>query len=287
MISCIICSRHPDIPSELKENIASTIGCEYELIVIDNSCKEYSIFSAYNEGVRRAKGDILCFMHDDIISFHTNGWGLNVEKHFEVNAKLGLVGISGSHFLPNTPAEWYHCQLGSGGCIQTVDGVTENSQHLEHFENNNTILEAVIVDGMWMCIRQSLFTNIHFDIENFSGWHCYDTDICLQVINEGYKVAIISDVLLEHSSWGNLTMEWVESTKKVHAKWSHILPIVRSFEMSESEIDLRTKMIAISMNYLFTIVKQKTEIQNLRKSRSYRIGKLITNPLRKIQKIFK
>ena len=77
MISCIICSRRSDISAELKENIASTIGCEYELVAIDNSKKEYSIFSAYNEGVRRANGEILCFMHEDIL-YHTQGYFVNI-----------------------------------------------------------------------------------------------------------------------------------------------------------------------------------------------------------------
>ena len=56
MISCVICSRQPDISAELKENIASTIGCEYELIVIDNSKNEHSIYSAYNQGVVKSMG---------------------------------------------------------------------------------------------------------------------------------------------------------------------------------------------------------------------------------------
>jgi hypothetical protein len=59
MISCVICSRQPVISAKLKENIASTVGCEYELVVIDNSTNEYSIFSAYNEGVRCAKAYLL------------------------------------------------------------------------------------------------------------------------------------------------------------------------------------------------------------------------------------
>ncbi len=67
MISLIICSRKSDISNSLKENIERTIGTDYELIVIDNSTNKYSIFSAYNEGVRRSKGDILCFMHEDIL----------------------------------------------------------------------------------------------------------------------------------------------------------------------------------------------------------------------------
>ena len=63
MISCIICSRQPDIPAELKENIASTSGCEHEIIVTDNSSNRDTIYSAYNQGVRKSRG-YLCFMCD-------------------------------------------------------------------------------------------------------------------------------------------------------------------------------------------------------------------------------
>lgn len=74
MISCIICSRSSKISEELEKNIVETIGCDYELVVIDNSRNEYSIFSAYNKGVKRAKGNVLCFMHDDIL-YRTSNWG--------------------------------------------------------------------------------------------------------------------------------------------------------------------------------------------------------------------
>ena len=87
MISIIICSRNKDIPSELKQNIADTIGVDYELVVIDNSRNQYSIFSAYNEGVKRAKGDMLCFMHEDVV-FKNCNWGERVIKHFQNNKSL-------------------------------------------------------------------------------------------------------------------------------------------------------------------------------------------------------
>lgn len=74
MISCIICSRTSTISNELMQNISSTIGCEYEIITIDNSTNKHNIFQAYNEGIRRAKGEYLCFMHDDIL-YHTENWG--------------------------------------------------------------------------------------------------------------------------------------------------------------------------------------------------------------------
>ena len=92
MISLIVCSRSIDISDELKQNIQSTIGAEYELVAIDNSQNEYSIFSAYNEGVRRSKYPYLCFMHDDII-YHTQGWGLKVIEHFVHEFSFSLVNL--------------------------------------------------------------------------------------------------------------------------------------------------------------------------------------------------
>lgn len=74
MLSLIVCSRTNDISNELKENVSTTIGCDYEWVVINNSQNQYSIFSAYNEGVSRAKGDVLCFMHEDVL-FRTNNGG--------------------------------------------------------------------------------------------------------------------------------------------------------------------------------------------------------------------
>ena len=74
MISLVICSSTPKLSKELIQNIESTIGFEHEYVVIDNSNNQHSIFSAYNEGVHQAKGDILCFMHQDI-DFQSLNWG--------------------------------------------------------------------------------------------------------------------------------------------------------------------------------------------------------------------
>lgn len=73
MISVIICSRAKIIKTNLFENIKNTIGCNYELIVIDNSENKFSIFQAYNLGIEKSLGDYLCFLHDDVF-IHTDGW---------------------------------------------------------------------------------------------------------------------------------------------------------------------------------------------------------------------
>lgn len=81
MISIAICSRTPDILAELRQNITETIGCDFEWVVVDNSQNQYNIFQAYNEGVRRAKGDVLCFCHDDV-KFLSTEWGKQTQSYF-------------------------------------------------------------------------------------------------------------------------------------------------------------------------------------------------------------
>lgn len=285
MISYIVCSRTATLADSIVENIRRTIGCDYELIVIDNSQQKFDIFTAYKEGVERARGDILCFVHDDVIDYHTPNWGVNVERHFAEDDKLGCIGIVGTHFAPNTPFEWYHCLLSSGGCIMTTEGKTENMQYLDNFKDGNTIIEAVVLDGQWMCIRRSMFEgDIHWDTNNFNGWHCYDTDICFQVRDAGYKVGIISDVLIEHTSFGTCTKAWIEATKKVYEKWRHTLPQIAGIEMSENEINLRTKYIELAMGHFFSVVKATEELRNVRASHAYRLGKTLLRPMYQIVK---
>jgi len=107
MISIIICSRKKN--NNLLENIKRTIGCEYELVVIDNSANRYSIFEAYNLGIERSKGKYLCFIHDDLF-IHTNGWGNVISRLFDDYPDYGLIGIAGSKQKSRIPSGWWDCK---------------------------------------------------------------------------------------------------------------------------------------------------------------------------------
>lgn len=286
MISIIICSRKADIPQEIKDNIAATIGCEYELCVIDNSRNEYNIFTAYNEGVRRAKGDYLLFAHDDVVKYHTQDWGRNIEKHFLDDKKLGLIGVTGTHFWPQCYSEWSCNMVHSGGCVQNVDGEIETFCDTEYFPEGETIVEAIAVDGIWFCIRRNLFEKIRFDDRTFSGWHYYDMDICLQVREIGYKVGIVSDITIEHTSWGTWNKAWIESAKKFYNKWQHTLPQIAGVEMSEREILIRTEYIRRIMGYVFSFVQSNEELMHVRQSYAYRIGRKLLSPLHSIKQLY-
>ena len=161
MISVVVCTREQDICADQRSNIEETIGADLEIIAIDNSADTETIFTAYNKGVRHSKGDILCFMHDDV-RFRTKDWGGIIQNLFEEDEKLGLIGFAGAHFLPDAPMYWDVSPFISEHNLTTRKGQTEKCFSLEHF-GQNPLAEVVAIDGMCFFVRQSLFDRIAFD----------------------------------------------------------------------------------------------------------------------------
>lgn len=247
MISIIICSRKQNITYNLIENIEGTIGVPYELIIIDNSNNNYSIFQAYDKGVKLSKGEILCFMHEDIL-YHTQGWGEKVIKHF-LDIRIGLIGVRGCHYYPSKACGWwYFPNLLSGQALQRFykENGDYDLEHIKHFRlktDKSSGVDAVAVDGFWFCARKELFNKIRFDNEYYGGgWHAYDIDICLQVLSIGFSVQVIYDILIEHFSNGNANDEWLDAMSLFQKKWSSVLPYFRGGnEETDKEFFLQLK----------------------------------------------
>ena len=274
MISIIICSRHKDISRELYQNINDTIGVDYEVIVIDNSKNEYSICSAYNEGVRRAKYPYLCFMHEDI-RYRTSGWGTKVLNHLS-DDRIGIIGNFGGHYIPNFFPVVYVDGPISGNFIQ---GQRVNGRYITHqvqYDNfsKGLPIETAVVDGMWLCVRKDLFGQIRWDEKTFAGFHCYDIDICMQSHAIGKQVRVVFDVLLEHQSPGNIDMKFYEQLRLWYDKWETSLPILKGIERN-----LIPQRLLSLEDYAIHKSMKKTEVekmwQEIEYSKRYRFGCMI------------
>lgn len=101
MLSIIVCSRNQTLPKEFTENVSTTVGVEYEIVAIDNSQNNYSIFSAYNLGFSKCKYPYLCFVHEDV-QFHTQNWGEKIIAHLQ-EANTGILGLAGSDLVTRVP----------------------------------------------------------------------------------------------------------------------------------------------------------------------------------------
>ena len=221
MLSIIICSRKENVSDELSINIDKTIGCPYELIIIDNSENKYSIFEAYNLGIEKSKGEFLCFVHDDIL-FHTQDWGEVVNSIFEWEEKVGLIGIAGAKIKTKMPSAWWDCPEEQ-----------KNIYIKQHFKSGKTadwnigfkvenLEEVVVIDGVFMVLRKD--TAIGFD-ETIGGFHNYDLNISFECKKIGRIIVVTNQILIEHFSKGTINKEWLKSTFKIHKLYRSILPL--------------------------------------------------------------
>lgn len=241
MISLIVCHRNQKQLKNFKTSAKRTIKGEYEFVIIDNSKNEYSIFEAYNLGVSKAKGEYLVFCHEDIL-FHTDGWDQLLIQHFTNDDKLGLVGVVGGTALPAAPAPWWNKHEVNTHFINIIQHWKSNeninkwdtntaldTNNRIHHSNNpsgNIINNAVAVDGFFMACPKTVFSSIAFDEHTFNGFHCYDIDTCLQVINCGQKVAVVHDIVIEHTSEGSVNKQWAEAAITCAIKWKEQLPVL-------------------------------------------------------------
>lgn len=227
MLSLIICSTNKETPQWLVDNIKETIGAEYEIIHIDNSENKYCICSAYNEGVRRAKGEVFCFMHEDI-KYYSKDWGKSIETHM-LNSEVTMLGVFGSTVVPKD-FDFRFSGFTTGHLIQRTVRVTNPEEYVldgVHWDVNGPLDKVAMVDGCWFCIKASLFKGqdaIKFDDITFDSFHLYDCDICMQVNQKGGGIYVVSDIVLEHFSLGVFSEGYLEGVVKFLAKWNDKLP---------------------------------------------------------------
>jgi hypothetical protein len=225
MISVIVASANPSLLADVSKNIADTVAVPYEIIAFNNSDGRKGICELYNEGIRMAKYDILCFMHEDIF-IRTEGWGKIIKDKFETRPEYGLFGIAGSDYKSLAPSGLNGSGIDTdhANFIQHYKYGTKAPYHYFKKPLNKELADVACVDGAWFCVPKKIAAEILFDQETFKGFHAYDIDFSLAVGSK-YKLAVIYDVLIEHFSEGNYDKAWMDETLKLHKKWYDHLPV--------------------------------------------------------------
>ncbi len=221
MISVIVCSRQGPEWTRHQKHVADTIGCDHEYVRIDNRGNQYGICAAYNEGVRKASGDILVFVHEDVF-FLGNGWGETLQQKFGTDTTIGMVGIAGGQFLHQDAPGW--CAGGRpyihGKVIHQLNG----RLLLTVYSWIQQDVDVAVVDGLFFAIRASLFERVRFDEDSFDGFHFYDLDICMQV-RESHRILVTEDILVKHLSGGAFDKKWETYAARFVEKHQNKLPI--------------------------------------------------------------
>jgi GT2 family glycosyltransferase len=220
LVSIIVCSRTPTLPVALAESIATTVGCAFELIVVDNADNRYSIAQAYNVGIGRSAGEYLVFAHDDV-RFVSPGWGPRLLELFAADARIGLVGVAGSTIKTRMPSAWWDCAPESLAINVVQHYPAGPAKQIETGFYRGPDVEVVVVDGVLMVARKD--PGIRFN-EALSGFHNYDLAISLEYRAHGYRVVVSRRILIEHLSIGTTDSRWTASSMAFHRLYRRQLP---------------------------------------------------------------
>lgn len=252
LISIIVSSYRDEQFYRLEKSVAETIGYEYEIIKIPNK-SQYSLCAAYNIGISEAKGDFLCFVHEDV-EFLVYDWGKHCVSLMKENKSIGLIGVAGSAYKTILHGSWfstYTYKYHRGRICQGNNSYIE--KRLDEFdirENKIDQSNAVIVDGVFMFTNRNVVNEVKFDEKRFTGFHVYDMDFSVQVFLRGYKVIVDRDIFIFHYSQGNFNSIFAKYARKFTRKyWSHL-------PLCSENISLREKLY-IEIRTFLSFIKHK------------------------------
>lgn len=223
MLSIVICSGYPHFLAQLKENLASTIGVPYELLVWDNSKQtKKSLCEAYNLLAAQSQYPLLCILHDDIL-FETMNWGRQLVNIFSQNEDIGVVGLAGGKYKSRLFSGWY-CGHSSLDCMNITHRTNGHDDSLYlPADNKQPYQEVISIDGVFMACRKEIWERTRFDENSLKGFHYYDIDFSLRA-SWLAKVVVWMDVRVVHLSSGKYGDEWVKATIAYHEKRKEQLP---------------------------------------------------------------
>lgn len=147
----------------------------FDVIYIFEKRKGKSI--ALNEGIRRAKADIIAFTDDDVV--FSKDWLLNADTHFQ-NPKMSCLT---GRIIPVINAEkpsWYSERLSS--VIGNVD-IDKEKKQTEYLTGSNMFIKRDILNHInGFEIRESLInedTFLSLKIRQFNYTITYDPDVII------------------------------------------------------------------------------------------------------------
>ena len=217
---------------------ATTI--EFELVVIDNASTDVTedyfrgfplpyplryerspenvgLIRALNQGARLARGDVLCFLHNDT-EMRTPEWLARLRD--AVTDGAGLAGLYGARRV-RRDGRWVgrtivHCLAGEGNLAAPV-------------------IVVAAVDGVCLCLPHSTLDAVGGFDEGYGFFHGYDRELSFAVRETGRRCVVV-DAPFVHRGGGTRTAESAPmgadedlaqrraALARFATKWRHRLP---------------------------------------------------------------
>lgn len=153
---------------------------------MDNTRQDFpSAAAALNSGARKAKGEYLLFVHQDV-ELPDVDWLRRTENIIAGISDVGIagpIGIKLHCFYPDVVGQIKHTTYLRGKIVQRP-------------------MLAHTLDEVLFIIPRKVYEILKFDEETFPNcWHCYGADYCLSVRKLGLKAYVIPAYIVHNSNW--------------------------------------------------------------------------------------
>jgi hypothetical protein len=184
--------------------LGSPVICSGKYEVIESRGYR-NVSLALNEGIRRATGDLICAVHQDV--YLPSGWEAEfwemLRRVEDVDPDWGVIGPAGGH--PDEKDSVGYVNYAGRPCGHPARGV----------------LEVDTVDELMLVIRRG---DLEFD-EEIPFAHFYGADACLQMRAQGRKTYVIDNYVHHNSTFdGRFPPEFYACEDYIRRKWQAFLP---------------------------------------------------------------
>lgn len=200
MISWIVASHAPDVlAGNLQPALDEAAAAGDEVLVIRDAP---SIAIAYNLGRGLARHQLRVYAHHDVRILDVAQ--LRAELVTACTGQVGMVGMIGAD-APVWP--WWESSARCGSVYDSRMG------RLDYGPGGQP---AAVVDGLLLATAQP-----HTWDETYPGWHGYDHDMCLQMLDRGLTNWVIprGADLVEHHTTGPSDVTQLDGWAAAAARW--------------------------------------------------------------------
>lgn len=142
--------------------------------------------------------DYLAFLHCDMM-IHEVGWDKRIMAAFEKDPLLSLIGFVGSNEVDEYGGRGGGTILNYAG--RTYKDIGTASKAEEHGRRVTGMEPVAVLDHCAMIFRRTALERLTEQEDNFAPFHFYDKIMCLEVLEQGGRVAVMG-ISCDHFSGG-------------------------------------------------------------------------------------
>ncbi len=231
-------------------------GTVFEIIGIHDAT---SLSEGYNRGIKRARGNILVFSHDDILILD-QAFAAKVE--LRIASGFQLLGFAGTTQL----SDGYWWAAGPKHMRGVVAHAISNRRQiaLNVYGVTDSEVEEDIqaLDGLCFVASRESVDALAFDTETFDGFHLYDLDFSFSAHLLGLRIGVMTDVAIIHMSPGVMGQDWQRYRQRFVTKHASSLGLDANTPLAP----LRTMKSRVAMFDDTTALRQVWQQDHLRRA---------------------